>query len=288
MNDIARSTPHQPSALPLEEVHPTLVGDHTYDGLKRKFIENGQRSEVDTAQRRELVRRFEEVDRSLPIVTTQTDGLILAELLISTSAAGDVVECGCFAGGSSAKLSIMAELLGKKLFIFDSFQGLLVDNEHDRSDYHARRPAGWLKPWSTGKYTASLEIVKHNVAACGEISVCEFIPGYLSDTLMPPQLPDRISLAFTDVDTPAAVHTCLTRIWPHLSPEGVYASHDVALIKSLQVLLSETVWRDEIGAFPPILFGAGFGLCDSAPHMGYFAKGENLSAAYLKSLTIDK
>jgi hypothetical protein len=29
-------------------------------------------------------------------------------------------------------------------------------------------------------------------------------------------------------------------------------------------------------------------VCDSAPHMGYFVKGKDLSAEYLKSLTVDK
>ncbi|MGH3626093.1 MAG: TylF/MycF/NovP-related O-methyltransferase [Sciscionella sp.] len=287
-NCVPPSVPSQSSHSVLEDVCPTLVTDHTYDELKRKFIANGDDSTIDAAQRREVVRRFEEVDRSIPLVTTPTDGLILAELMINTSAVGDIVECGCFAGGSSTKLSIITQLLNKRLVIFDSFQGLLVIQEHDKRDYHTRQPVDWLKPWRSGKYSAPIEIVMNNIATYGEISVCDFVPGYFDGTLMASNLPDHIALAFTDVDTPTAVRTCLTRIWPYLSSGGIYASHDVALIKSLQVLLSQEVWSDEIGEFPPILFGAGFGVCDSAPHMGYFVKGNAIAVEYLKSLTLNK
>ncbi|MFI1016643.1 TylF/MycF/NovP-related O-methyltransferase [Streptomyces sp. NPDC020965] len=288
---MSHASPSSPGGAPkatVEDVRPTLATEDTYEVLRRKFIANGARSVIDSAQRRDMVRRFEEIDRSVPLATTPTDGLLLAEMLMNTSAVGDVVECGCFSGGSSAKLSIVAAALRKRLTIFDSFQGLLVVDDYDRNDFHARRHTGWLPTWHSGKYSASLESVRGNITAYGEISVCDFVPGYVEDTLRAPELPERIAVAFTDVDTPSAVRTCLTRIWPGLAPGGVYASHDVALLKSLQVLLSESVWRDEIGEFPPILFGAGFGVCDAAPHMGYFVKGQNLSAEYLKSLTIDK
>jgi O-methyltransferase len=288
MDHVPRSSPSESTSVSVEDVRPTLATDDTYTELKRKFIDNGDVSAIGIAQRRDMVGGFEEIDRSVPLATTPMDGLLLAELLMSTSGDGDVVECGCFSGGSSAKLSIVAAALGKRLVIFDSFKGLLVVDEYDKRDYHARRPVGWLPVWRSGKYSASLELVKDNITRYGEISVCDFVPGYFQDTLRGAVLPERIALAFTDVDTPTAVRTCLTRLWPHLASGGVYASHDVALIKSLQVLLSESVWRDEIGEFPPILFGAGFGVCDSAPHMGYFVKGKDLSAEYLKSLTIDK
>ena len=117
-----------------------------------------------------------------------------------------------------------------------------VVDEHDEQDLHVRRHVGWLEPWHSGKYRASLEVVRDNIASRGEIAVCEFVPGYVEDTLHAPELPERVALAFTDVDTPGAVRTCLTRIWPRIAPGGVYASHDVALLKSLQVLLSDIHW----------------------------------------------
>ena len=54
-------------------------------------------------------------------------------------AAGDVVECGCYACASSAKLSIIAKLLRKKLVVFDSFEGLPEGGERA---IHARAYGG--------------------------------------------------------------------------------------------------------------------------------------------------
>src|SRR5687768_8201417 len=37
---------------------------------------------------------------------------------------GDVVECGTWKGGSAANLSLVCKIAGRKLKIFDSFEGL--------------------------------------------------------------------------------------------------------------------------------------------------------------------
>src|SRR5690606_19018518 len=42
---------------------------------------------------------------------------------------GVLVEAGCFKGGSTAKLSLLAELAGRELVVFDSFEGLPDNDE---------------------------------------------------------------------------------------------------------------------------------------------------------------
>jgi O-methyltransferase len=37
---------------------------------------------------------------------------------------GVVVECGCFRGGTTANLSLICRLVGRKLYVYDSFAGL--------------------------------------------------------------------------------------------------------------------------------------------------------------------
>ena len=37
---------------------------------------------------------------------------------------GDVVECGCYLGGSSVNISLVCALTGRRLLIYDSFEGL--------------------------------------------------------------------------------------------------------------------------------------------------------------------
>jgi hypothetical protein len=50
-----------------------------------------------------------------------TDIYHIASGILGLNNGGDIVECGCFNGNSSAKLSIIAKLVNKKLYIFDSF-----------------------------------------------------------------------------------------------------------------------------------------------------------------------
>jgi hypothetical protein len=73
-----------------------------------------------------------------------------------------------------------------------------------------------------------------------------------------------------------------------ISDRGIFVTHDTAYIQVLREFYRPELWRDLFRAVPPILFGAGFGLCDAAPHLGYMVKGEGLTPEYLKSLTIDK
>ena len=264
------------------------IDQDSYDRLRRRFIRNGEGTRWNEAIRASIVDRFETIDREVPIGTTPTDGLFLAEALLSLEAEGAVVECGSYAGGSTTKLSIVADLVGRGLSVFDSFEGLPEVDEHNIRDYHARRSSEWVTDWTAGRYAARLEQVRSNVERHGEIAVCTFHRGWFSDTLTKGNLPGEVCFAFVDVDIASSAQECLVAIWPLLSAGGVYFSHDVAYIKVLQAMLGEGLWRDVFKEHPPILLGAGYGLGDSSPHLGFMVKGNSIAAGYINSLTIDK
>jgi predicted O-methyltransferase YrrM len=268
--------------------HSAADPHDSYAYLKPRFILNGQTSRFSESIRSEIVRRFEEIDRNVPMGTTATDGLFLAEMLLNAHAAGTIVECGCYAGASSAKLSILANLLERQLVIFDSFAGLPAVDEQYLRDKHCRRGESWVTDWTAGRYAAQLETVKSNVSRFGEIASCKFVQGWFSQTLNDANLPARVLLAFVDVDLADSARDCFVALWPRVADKGVYVTHDAAYIKVLQELYNPDLWMNTFKAIPPILFGAGYGLCDSSPHIGYMVKGEALSTDYLKSLTIDK
>ena len=98
----------------LERAVVSTAARTAYESLKRKFIANGKHSPYNEKLRSTIVARFESIDRHVPIKTTPSDGLFLAELLLSMQAPGSIVECGCYAGGSSAKLSIIGDILGRE------------------------------------------------------------------------------------------------------------------------------------------------------------------------------
>jgi len=160
-------------------------------------------------------------------------------------------------------------------------------NRYNETDRHARRNSRWFSGWNEGKYSASLEVVKSNVEKYGEISVCAFHRGWFCHTLSDRCLPNEICFAFTDVDVVSSARECLTAIWPRITEGGVYFSHDIAYIKVLQAVLDEKLWKEVFKEFPPILFGAGYGLGDFSPHLGFMVKGKS-TPEYIKSLAIEK
>jgi O-methyltransferase len=275
--------PGVPKAANYIRTHTSHKG--TYPYFRERFIENAKSSRHDRRTRSEIVGRFEAIHRQVPVASSSTDGLVLAEALLSMEAAGDLVECGCFAGASSAKLSIIAKILGKKLIVFDSFEGLPAGGE---VPVHARRRVEDVtESWPEGDYSVGLEGVRRNIEKYGEISVCSFVKGWFSETLTDANLPKMIAAAFVDVDLNSSARDCLRGIWPRLSDGGIFFSHDVAFITVLQHLYDRDLWLNELKSFPPLFFGAGFGVCDQSPHLGYMVKG-NVSADYLKNLTLDK
>ena len=261
---------------------------NTYGFLRQTFVNNSRASRFTTPVRADIVRRFECIDREVPIGTTPTDGLFLAEMLLNVDAEGSMVECGCYSGGSSAKLSIISKLLGRRLIIFDSFEGLPAVDEYYLRDEHCRRNRHWVTDWTKGRYSSRLDQVQSNIEQYGELSVCTLVKGWFNDTLTNANLPQQVAFAFTDVDLAPSARECIVAIWPRVSERGIYVTHDTAYIKVLQELYKPELWNDCFKSTPPILFGAGYGLCDDSPHLGYMVKGASLSSEYLKNLTIDK
>ncbi len=259
----------------------------SYAYLKMKFVENGNLPGRDRSVRKSIIKKFEAIDKYIKTATTPADGLFLAEFVLSMKAEGDIVECGTYAGASAAKLSILAGLTGRKLYIFDSFKGLPEADETDITDFHARRSCEWITPWKKGRYSGDIKEVKSNIEKYGNIETCIFKKGFFSETLKASNLPGKIALSFVDVDIASSAKACIVSIWPRITPGGVYVSHDIAYLKVLDAILDKNLWESVLLEFPPVLFGAGFGLCDSAPHMGFFVK-ENRDPVYIKGLTIDK
>ncbi len=260
----------------------------TYGYFRERFTNNGKDKDANESIREDLVRQFERIDQEVPIASTPTDGLFLAEMLLNMEADGDIVECGCYAGGSSAKLSLLAKLLNRKLIVFDSFEGLPVVEQYYLRDQHCRRSNDWVTDWSEGRYAARLDEVQSNIEQYGEFSVCSLVKGWFNETLTRGNLPEQVSFVFADVDLANSARDCFVAIWPLVSNRGIYVTHDTAYIKVLQELYNPKLWKEQFKSMPPILFGAGYGLCNDSPHIGYLVKGESLSSEYLKSLTIDK
>jgi O-methyltransferase len=255
-----------------------------YAAQRAVFLGDLGEPRPDRSVRAEILARFERIDAEVEIGSSPMEALHLAEAALSLSCSGDFVECGCYAGGSTAKLSILASLTDRRLFAFDSFEGLPSARPNEVRDHNMR--GSQPHDWQPGEYVGSLESVRRTVERYGEPSRVEYVKGWFSETL-PGNLPPTISLAFADVDLASSAVDCLRYIWPRLAEGGIFFTHDVAYAKVLLNLHSEDLWRDVLREYPPIWWGAGWGLGDAAAHLGFAVKG-NLMPEYLKALTLSK
>lgn len=147
----------------------------------------------------------------IPSGTSYKSHLAMALKILETppDVPGDIVECGTWKGVSAANLSLVCSIVGRKLRIYDSFEGLPEGEPGDREAKH----------YSKGDFEGTLDEVKSNIKRYGAIECCEFIKGWFSDTL--PILNSPVLLAFLDVDLEASLETCARYIWPNLVDRAI-------------------------------------------------------------------
>ncbi len=111
-----------------------------------------------------------------------------------------------FNGGSSAKLSIICSMLGHKLFVYDSFEGLEeMSPEEKKGSYDF-----------SGDYAASEDVVRDNITRYGEIRVCSLHKGWFADTLAHTLAPCAVRVAYIDCDVAKGTREARQGIVPAL------------------------------------------------------------------------
>jgi O-methyltransferase len=169
---------------------------------------------------------------------------------------GDLVECGCYKGGSAVNLSHLAALCGRRLHLFDSFEGLPAPSAEDHE--HLVLSEQRFHTYEGGAYAGSLGEVRENLRRYGVLDVCEFHRGYFSDTL--PGFSEQLAFAYIDADLIDSVRECLKYLWPLLH-HGCFLFTDEAHHTRVAGLFYDPVWwAKEQDSEPPGLVGGGNGL----------------------------
>jgi len=159
---------------------------------------------------------------------------------------GDVVECGVFGGAHAAVMalalrghwgSIGYPSNGRRVHLFDSFEGIPAAGEHDTN---------WTHP--AGTSACSLEDVKRNMKQWGiDESLLVYHPGWFHETVASMQAP--IALLRLDADLYESTRVCLEHLYPLVSPGGWVIVDDFALPgcrKAVDDYMQEN--------FPPVYF----------------------------------
>jgi O-methyltransferase len=157
-------------------------------------------------------------------------------LALPATVKGIIVEAGCYKGSSTAKFSWAAHYSGRKLVIFDSFQGIPETSEE-----------GFHK----GDYCGELHEVRSTVSRFGKLEACCFIPGWFEDTM--PQFHEPIAAIYVDVDLVSSTRTCLKYLYPLIHPDGVFYSQDGHIERVIELYKDQNFWRNEIGSKPPLI-----------------------------------
>ncbi|MCO8244176.1 MULTISPECIES: TylF/MycF/NovP-related O-methyltransferase [unclassified Haladaptatus] len=205
-------------------------------------------------------------------VEIQTGSTFLEHLVIATKVLtippdveGSLVECGCYKGGSTANLSLVAGLCDRPLEVFDSFEGMPEPNENDRE--HTLIKSEQVHTYDEDSWGAPIEEVQENIARYGDISVCRFHPGYFDRSM--PSFEEPCALVFLDVGLRESAETCLEHLWPLLVSGGYCFTHDVKHMEISTLFFDADWWRETLDREPPGLVGAGSGLGLHPEHNGF-------------------
>ena len=146
--------------------------------------------------------------------------VLLQELqkVLQQSVPGDVVELGCYEGTSALFLARLLQARGsdKKLWLYDSFEGLPAKTAEDES------ASGVL--FKEGELKASKARLAKNFVKAG-LPPPEITKAWFYE-LDPEDLPAQICFAFLDGDFYESILDSLKLVWPKMSEGGVVVVDD--------------------------------------------------------------
>jgi O-methyltransferase len=155
------------------------------------------------------------------------------EYVVRARVPGDIVECGVWRGGSmmvAAKTLLRLGETSRRLFLFDTFEGMSPPTEVDRAfDGASASKLMASKPREISRAGiwayAPLDGVKRVMSSVGYPGEINYIKGKVEDTI-PAAAPDRIALLRLDTDWYESTYHELVHLYPRLSPGGVLIIDD--------------------------------------------------------------
>jgi O-methyltransferase len=233
---------------------------------------------LDRQAKMKLVAEIQSVEQHVPHGTSALHHIVLANEILSLppTLPGSVIECGCWKGASTASLSLICARARRKLIVCDSFAGLPED-ERVVHHYPHLSVFGY---YQKGMYVGRLEEVKANITRHGDISACQFVPGFFADSLK--TLTETIAFAFLDVDLASSMRDCIKYIWPLLVDGGLIYTDDSCDMEVVRAWFDDAWWERELGARAPGYVGSGCGLPFSPmfSSLGYARKISNPEESY--------
>ena len=169
-----------------------------------------------------------------PITMTSTgrlSGIGLAmRYLKENEIAGDIVECGVWAGGSIGAAALLGagDQIHRRYWLFDTFEGMTRPSVND--------PASALDGYENSKHSVGegsswCEVneiqVRRNLTDLGvDLGLCSFVAGDVARTLLNSNLPTNIALLRLDTDWYESTLIELEILFPRIVRGGVLIIDD--------------------------------------------------------------
>jgi hypothetical protein len=156
---------------------------------------------------------------------------LLDSLHHSMNTPGDVCEFGIAEGATSTLLANEIRGTNKKLWLFDSFEGLSVPTAEDEliDDIF---DLGSMKAYA-GKMKYDVSEVAGRLAAIDfQMHRVEIVPGFIEESLARSKLPTSVSCAYVDFDFYQPIQTALEFLDKVLCPGGSIVVDDYGFFSS--------------------------------------------------------
>jgi O-methyltransferase len=142
---------------------------------------------------------------------------ILGALYRSLSCSGDLCEFGVAQGATSALLANEIRGTDKKLWLFDSFEGLPKPTEKDKL-IHDIFNLGSMEAY-TGQMACDVSMVKNRLDSIAfPLNKVEIVPGFIETTIHLKRLPNLVSFAYVDFDFYEPILIALNYLDQHMPP----------------------------------------------------------------------
>ena len=229
------------------------------NSFEEEFINSdiGNKYNLDSRDKQKIINRIKLALKKIDSATSINVHLELGKQILSLDKKdGYIVECGSFKGATTISLSIFSKIVGKKLIIYDSFEGLPKDiDQIQQRNYPYLKLTGKYKE---GMYEGNLEEVKQNVNHFGEIDLCDFRKGFFENTMKSHK--EIINFLFLDVDLVSSTKDCMKHLWKYIEDDAYIYSDDACDIDVVKFWYDNQWWKENHLCEAPGYIGSGCGI----------------------------
>jgi O-methyltransferase len=201
------------------------------------------------AERLRLLGRFLRVDWHVPHAHRPCEIAAVCRVLADRPARpGEImVEAGCWQGGSTAKFSLVCRLLGYRLHVYDSFEGVeALPGELKQNGYDYG-----------GQYRATEAKLRENLARYGALEVCVIHKGWFADTLAAQPVNAPVRVVYIDCDLVKGTRETLQGTVGTLVADGCVFSQDFQIEPVRTLLRDLSTWQKLGRPMPSIVCDCG-------------------------------